>query len=126
MCRTTWVWTVLLAGCPETDGVGEPDPQWFTTCGDPVCSGYSGPFDGVELCTDQIAGQACDDEGAQCDLESDCNVFLQCEPFDPKGDDQYGCPISLAEAKTDIRYLDDPEVAAMAEEALRLELATWQ
>jgi hypothetical protein len=122
----SWVCTLFLAGCPETDGgSGDPDPTWFTTCGDPVCGGYSGPFDGVDVCADQTTGQGCDELGAECDLETDCNTFLICAVYDPKGTDLYGCPISLREAKKDIRYLDDPELAAMADEALRLDLATW-
>jgi hypothetical protein len=115
----------LVAAACSGDDTPPAEPEWWTTCGDPVCSGYGGPFDTVPLCTDeQIAGTACDDVGTQCDLESDCNVFLQCAEQDPKGD-VYGCPISVRSAKTDIRYLDDPALTAAADEARKLKLATW-
>jgi hypothetical protein len=119
-------WLALLATACSGDTTEPANPEWWTTCGDPVCSSYSGPFDGVPVCTDeQIAGTACDDEGAQCDLESNCNVLLQCSVADPKGGSYGGCPISVRSAKTDIHYLDDPALRATADEARRVKLATW-
>ncbi len=109
---------MLLGSCSGTDTDTTPpaDPQWWTTCGDPVCNTYSGPFDGVPICAEEVEGEPCTDDGAQCDLQNDCNVFLRCSVADPKGG-EYGCPISLAAAKKDINYLD---------EALKLRLATWR
>jgi len=116
---------VVLGSCSGESTTPPDDPQWWTTCGDPVCSGYGGPFDGVPLCTEEQEGDPCAEEGGQCDLESDCNVFLSCAVADPKGGEG-GCPISLASAKKDIRYLDRGTLESTADEALRLQLATWR
>jgi hypothetical protein len=51
--------TVLLGGSScgnASEGGGGTDfstPRLFVTCGDPVCRGYEGPFDGVSLCNDE-------------------------------------------------------------------------
>lgn len=117
---------VLAAGCPgEQTTPTTAEPQWWSTCGDPACSGYSGPFDGVPLCTDEQIGDACADEGQECDPEDACNALLRCAVEDPK-DQTYGCPISVASAKTGIVYLDDPALRAAADEARALKLATWR
>lgn len=117
---------VALGSCSGgTTETPPADPQWWTTCGDPVCNTYNGPFAGVPVCTDETEGESCTDEGAECDLENDCNVFLRCAVDDPK-DQTGGCPISLASAKTDIRYLDALALRTAADEALRLQLATWR
>jgi hypothetical protein len=115
----------LLGSCSGTSTTPPNDPQWWTTCGDPVCNGYGGPFEDVPLCAEEAEGDGCADEGAQCDLESDCNVFLRCAVDDPKGG-YGGCPISLASAKKDIRYLDPGALRSTADEALSLQLATWR
>lgn len=118
--------TVVLA-CTgtTTDATPPAETQWWTTCGDPVCSEYGGPFTGVPVCTDETEGEVCTDDGAECDLESDCNVFLRCAVDDPTAGTG-GCPISLASAKKDIRYLDEQALRSTADEALRVELATWR
>jgi hypothetical protein len=121
--------STLLVAC-DTDDPSDTEPtptglSWYTTCGDPVCSGYSGPYDGVDACTTETDGDPCDTEGAQCDFESDCNALLVCAETDPK-DQVGGCPISKAEVKREIRYLDDARLRETARDALDLKLATWR
>lgn len=108
----------------DTEAVTE-DLEWFTTCGDPVCQGYTGPFDGVDLCTTEAVGDACSTDGATCDPADDCNGQLICAAEDPK-DQPGGCPISRAAAKTSITYLDQAGVAEAAQQAMGLRLATWR
>lgn len=130
--------TLLQAGCAGLLGAGcvgdAPDPTdtapsaslwWHTTCGDPACGGYRGPFDGVPACTDQAEGLSCDDEGAQCDPISDCNALFVCAAEDPK-QQPGGCPISRTEHKRDITYLDADARDAAAHQALSMRLATWR
>lgn len=112
-----------LTGC--VGGEAPADLQWYTTCGDPACSGYGGPFDGVPLCADQVEGEACAAEGEQCDPEDDCNALLVCAAADPK-DQTGGCPISRRAHKTEVSYLDPEGLRAAAKEALDLRLATWR
>jgi hypothetical protein len=124
----TVISTLLLWSCVggvPTDTGKTGDLRWFTTCGDPVCQGYTGPFDGVPLCTTEAEGDACDADGAQCDPQDDCNALLICATDDPK-DQTGGCPISRKERKTDIAYLDDAGKRSAAREALGIKLATWR
>jgi len=101
------------------------DLTWYTTCGDPVCSGYDGPYDGVPLCNGEEEGADCDDEGSRCDFESDCNSVLICAEEDPK-DQPGGCPISLRRYKRDVHYLSDTERARAATSLQQIRLATWR
>lgn len=114
---------VLAAAVASCDGAPAPATQWWTTCGDPVCGGYTGPFDGVPLCVDETPGEACTDPGAECDPQDDCNARVRCADTDPTAD---GCPISLAAYKTDLQYLDHDGLDAAADRALRTRLATWR
>lgn len=99
--------------------------QWYTTCGDPVCGGYTKP-DGVPLCTpEQIEGALCDVEGATCDPVSDCNALLTCASADPKMQEG-GCPISRARFKTDIEYLAPADLERHAADLRSLKLATYR
>lgn len=99
--------------------------QWYTTCGDPVCSGYTPP-DGVPPCTaEQLEGNPCDAEGVTCDPMSDCNALLICATKDPK-QDEGGCPISRARFKTDIEYLAPADLAQYAADLQSLRLATYR
>ncbi|MCB9674353.1 MAG: hypothetical protein H6737_04505 [Alphaproteobacteria bacterium] len=124
---------LVLAGtaCKKDGETGDTDTdtdaslQWYTTCGDPACSGYSGPYDGVPACTDEVEGGTCGDDGAECDFMSDCNAVLLCAADDPK-DQPGGCPISKAEAKREIAYLDEAALKRRADEALAMRLATWR
>lgn len=105
----------------------EPEPeatQWFATCGDPVCSGYSGPFEGVPLCTDETIGDACDNEGETCDPQDGCNARLICATEDPTAQPG-GCPVSRRKFKHDIHYLTDGERAQVAADVSQMKIATW-
>ena len=115
----------LLGGCPSSTEPVDEDLSWYSTCGDPVCSGYSGPFDGVDPCTTEIEGDLCSEEAAQCDFESDCNALLLCAAEDPKAQPG-GCPISRRRHKRDIHYLDDAERQRAANLLLEMRLASWQ
>lgn len=117
-------WVLMPSiGC---DGASPSQSQWwYRTCGDPVCESYTGPTDGVALCTDQIEGAECEVEGATCDPEDSCNAFLLCTPDDPT-QAEGGCPISRKKYKTDIHYLDSAERNAAAKALLSTRLATWR
>lgn len=101
--------------------------QIWSTCGDPVCSSYGGPFEGVPLCSDLGVniGDACDDAAFQCDPVSDCNALLVCAADDPTMSEG-GCPISRAEYKRDIQYLDADGLARARAELMNLRLATYR
>lgn len=116
---------LTLLGCPTGKDSGTETLAWYTTCGDPVCKAYSGPFDGVPLCTTEAEGAACADAGVTCDPVDDCNALLLCASEDPK-DQTGGCPISRAAHKRDIHYLSADERAAVARQALEMPLATWE
>ena len=114
-------------GDGDGDGpdVGGGELRWYTTCGDPVCGGYSGPYPNVPMCPDIQAGDPCDTEGATCDFQSDCNALFVCATADPKQQDG-GCPISRAAFKQDIRYLDAGDRATHYQTLLDMRLATWR
>lgn len=99
--------------------------HWYSTCGDPACSGYSGPFEGIELCTTETEGAACETEGTTCDPVDDCNAKVVCAYEDPK-DMTGGCPISRVAHKTDVVYLDAEAQAAAAGSLLAMPLASWR
>ena len=115
------------------DGTGTGDTldtsdvalSWYTTCGDPACSSYRGPFDGVDLCTDEQAEDSCAERDASCDPVNDCNALLICTDEDPKAQPG-GCPVSRAEHKEQVHYLDPLEVAAVGERLQQVRLATWR
>jgi len=114
-----------LAGCGSGEDGGAPDsgaPQWFTTCGDPVCSDYT-PTPGAVVCSDQRAGQACGELDARCEIPDDsCNADLLCTTSDPATN----CPISRARFKHGIAYLDGQERDAAADALLDVRLATYR
>lgn len=100
--------------------------QWYSTCGDPVCMAYNGPWDGVPACTAaQVEGMPCDQQGAQCDFMSECNAVLVCTTSDPK-QQEGGCPISRARFKESIEYLDADARAARYRDLRGLRLATYR
>lgn len=115
--------TAVAAGLTCDATVAPAPARWWTTCGDPVCGGYGGPFEGVPPCADEEVGQACADEGAECDPVDDCNARLLCAVDDPTAG---GCPISRAVHKTDIEYLDGDALGRVADRALAVRLATWR
>jgi len=94
---------------------------WYTTCGDPVCSGWRDK--GLPPC-DSAAGGACSSEGASCDPMSACNQVLVCATSDPTLGGS--CPISRREHKTDVDYLTPDQRAAYARQILTTPLATWR
>ncbi len=118
---------LLLTACiggADTDSVQVGDPEWYTSCGDPACSGWTAT-DGVDLCTSQVEGDACEDLESRCDPQNDCNALLVCATSDPK-DQEGGCPISLRSAKTGIQYLNAEQKRQVAERLLATPLATWE
>lgn len=63
---------LLLTACiggADTDSVQVGDPEWYTSCGDPACSGWTAT-DGVDLCTSQVEGDACEDLESRCDPQN--------------------------------------------------------
>jgi len=131
--------TVCSIGCGDKDndsaesigtsgtsgGSSTADLAWYATCGDPACSGYSGPYEGVATCTDQAEGVTCTPEGDTCDLQNDCNAFMVCAAEDPKAQPG-GCPVSRRSTKTAIDYLDATERDAARQRLLDTRLATWR
>ena len=111
----------LAVGC----GDPSPTPQYFYTCGDPVCRGFSPPV-GIPSCSAlQQEGSSCGAEGTTCAPFDECNRRLVCAREDPTRG-AGGCPISLAAYKKDIRYLDEDGVRAQRDALLRIPLATWR
>ncbi|MBI3185151.1 MAG: hypothetical protein HYZ28_23695 [Myxococcales bacterium] len=97
--------------------------SWYTTCGDPVCRGWTAKA-GVPLCTTEKEGNPCSVDGAQCDPQDPCNVLLQCASKDPK---QGGmCPISRARFKEDIELVTKAELLRYHDELMGLPLATYR
>jgi hypothetical protein len=98
------------------------DLRWFSTCGDPACSGHRDA--GIAACTAQEeAGVSCSSASAECDPQSLCNSLLLCATSDPK---QRGCPVSRMRFKKDIRYLSAAERAGYRDQLLSLPLATFR
>lgn len=109
-----------------SDGTdGGPPLYWYSTCGDPACSGYRGPTEGVAVCTTEAEGAPCAEVGAQCDMQTDCNTFYVCAAEDPKDQDG-GCPRSAARFKHQIHRLDPADRAQAAAAALAVPLSTWR
>lgn len=110
---------------PTNDGGSVNIGNWYSTCGDPVCRGYTGGS-GYPKCTPvQMAGEPCGPVGTKCDPQDSCNALLVCATSDPK-QQAGGCPISRAQFKKDIRYLGEAELAQYRDELLGLKLATWR
>jgi hypothetical protein len=98
--------------------------RMYTTCGDPVCMGYSGPGD-LPACGSEQHGDICNIEGARCDLQDGCNGKLVCATSDPQLQPG-GCPISRRDYKLDIHYLAQEDLARYQREVLEMKLATWR
>lgn len=118
---------LLLTACLDKQDQDSPEGelQWYTTCGDPVCGGYSGPTEGVALCTTEVEGASCSPEGARCDPQDDCNALMVCATEDPKAQEG-GCPISRAAWKAGIHYLSADERDRVAAELLATRLARYR
>lgn len=140
-CEAVLGWTVVDGTCQPVSGC---DPQgypmfategaceeacgvtglvWQSTCGDPVCKGWTDK--GVPACATQEEGEPCTTDGAACDPKSFCNELLLCSDEDPK-QQPGGCPISRATTKTDIRYATDGDLERLREDLMTFRLATWR
>lgn len=115
---------IMLAALGLGMGSCESETQYYTTCGDPVCSGHS-EQEGIPLCTDEMEGESCSEEGAICDPMNDCNALLVCAERDPKTQDG-GCPISTRSVKEEIHYLQGPDLEKLHAQVLDLPLATYR
>jgi hypothetical protein len=102
-----------------------PELRWYSTCGDPACGGYNGPWEGVPACGEITEGDACEVEGESCDFMSDCNAQMICAVMDPK-QVEGGCPISRSRFKQDIDYLDAAEREGYYRQLLEIDLATYR
>jgi hypothetical protein len=121
------IFLFLLLSCgdkDEDDSATTAEVSWYLTCGDPVCSGYSGPFDGVPACTSETIGDACGTEASTCDPVDDCNALMLCTDSDPQ-QEPGGCPISSASFKREIAYLTPAQVDALARQVVAMPLAEW-
>ncbi len=87
-----------LLACTTTleaeDTVSQEGLSWYASCGDPACSTYAGPWEGVPLCADEgvALGDSCPDPDASCDPVDACNALWVCTAEDPH-DQEGGCPI---------------------------------
>ncbi len=124
MERSLSLWLLSLGLLVSCGGTPTAPPQWYYTCGDPVCRGYTGTA-GVAKCTTEKAGGSCTMEGVECDPTDSCNRKLRCATSDPTMQTG-GCPISRRSAKTDIQYLGDTELRRYADEVMNLKLATFK
>ncbi len=97
--------------------------RWYYTCGDPVCHDYATP--GEPLCTDQVAGDPCDNPGQVCDPQAGCGVMLLCTDRDPRGEPG-GCPISSERFKRNISYLSEADLKQIAEDVQKIQLTTYR
>ncbi|MCL2448147.1 MAG: tail fiber domain-containing protein [Polyangiaceae bacterium] len=108
-------------------GQGSPALQWWSTCGDPVCRSVG---NNASLTDDAGApcppiGSACATQGATCGVRSsnvDCGSIEECSATDPA----VNCPISSRNFKENIRYVDDPQLEQLHDEALHIRLATYE
>lgn len=101
------------------------DLQWYTTCGDPVCSGHTADPNVPNTCTSETEGAACSEEGALCDPVNDCNAKLMCASSDPK-DTAEGCPRSRRSLKSNIRYLSPAQKHTLARQLREMPLAYFR
>lgn len=113
---------IAIAACGGTAPAPQGALQWFSTCGDPACSGHRDA--GIAACTAQEeAGVSCATASAECDPQNLCNSLLLCAASDPK---KSGCPVSRMRFKQDIRYLSDADRSAYSDQLLSLPLATFR
>jgi hypothetical protein len=96
--------------------------SWYANCGDPVCGGYTGPFDGVALCTDENIGSICESSGQSCDPQDDCNVLYVCATEDPG----INCPVSQGKHKTNITSLTTGDRQKLSNQINGIEILEWQ
>jgi len=118
-----WTQTPELQTCLG----GSVDLQWFTSCGTPVCTADTEPFDSASIdnCTSEKVGDACSEEGARCDGVATCGATLICATSDPQAG-AGGCPRSRARYKEEIHYLDGQALARYHEQVVRMPLASYR
>ncbi len=132
MRASFWIVGMIVAAtplqvseCPPADDdtpTPAPELYWYSTCGDPVCSGYTPPAGDIPLCTDQKEGAPCTVEGEMCDPQSYCNALMVCAAEDPKAE---GCPISRKAHKHGIQYLDRQAMSQVHDTLMEMKLATY-
>lgn len=121
-------------GCVTEEPFAGPDPtpddqaravapELFSTCGDPVCHGWTAKA--LPRCRSHAAGDPCDVAflGKECAPHDACNATLMCTDTDPISG---GCPISRRAAKKDIDYLDASRRDALHDQLIDMHLATYR
>ena len=97
--------------------------QWYETCGDPACGGYT-PTPGATICSTETVGDSCSPRDTSCEIaDNACNVDLVCTDVDPTS---MTCPISRRPLKRDIRYLSPAQRDRLARALLDTRLATYR
>jgi hypothetical protein len=97
--------------------------SWYATCGDPICRTDDGRDAGSDACgIEQAPHQPCSHAGAECDPGLGCGVRLRCTDSDPT---LRGCPISRADRKSNIRYLNERELERYHDDVIGLGLAHY-
>jgi hypothetical protein len=112
------------ATCTDT---GCAPLKWFATCGPPVCGGPSPqPDPSVRTCTaEETVGATCASANDTCaPANAGCSGNLVCSTTDPTNGGE--CPVSRAEYKQDIRYLDRATQERLASEVMSMRLATYR
>ena len=117
--------SVLVLLLPACGSDPTPPPQWYFTCGDPVCSGHQIPPGGIPPCSFETPGEACRPEGFRCDPIDECNRLLVCATSDPV-EQPGGCPISSVRFKRDIEYLGEADLRRLHAELRRFRLASYR
>ena len=119
-----WTQTDALKECLGASGV---TLQWFESCGTPVCSADTEPFDDASIpnCTTEKVGDTCTESGARCDGVAACGATLICAASDPQSG-AGGCPRSRARFKQDIHYLDGAALAQYHDQVVHMPLASYR
>ncbi|MSP92191.1 MAG: hypothetical protein EXR79_10385 [Myxococcales bacterium] len=113
-----------VKGKGECAGATGGPPQWYLTCGAPVCQGWT-PNPNVPLCASQQTGDACKVAGEMCDPKNGCNAYLLCTASDPTMGPG-GCPKSRRSLKSDVAYVTPAEARGLHDQVLQTKLATYR